>query len=307
MCGEAADDLHRRRQNPDLENASVDRTDIAAMTGPNEVTEYRVRFGCDRLDEWRFDACSLKCQNETTELALQNTFDLARRVKSIPRNTPRYSHDSLGHCESSIKEVEKPIRVMIFHTVRADHERDCDRRASWTIAQCTVKAEEQTSFFKLICKDYHGEVEKFAELSWFHRIAKQSKLAEQWNDAHLVGKLKRADEHLLVIRSLTRSARAGRRQARVEKRNLGSVKAVWSRLWELKASTVFDTSVARQKYITNQALDEHRRTPLCTRCAWDTRTHCRTRFEIIWTNESVEGETASHVADNILSSSDVRN
>ena len=81
--------------------------------------------------------------------------------------------------KSSIKEVEKPIRVMIFHTLRADHECDSDGRAAWTIAQCTVKAEEQTSFFKLICKDYHGEVDKFAELSWFYRIAKQSKLAEQ--------------------------------------------------------------------------------------------------------------------------------
>ena len=30
MYGEAADDLHRRRQDLDLENASVDRTDIAS-------------------------------------------------------------------------------------------------------------------------------------------------------------------------------------------------------------------------------------------------------------------------------------
>ena len=75
-----------------------------------------------------------------------------------------------------------------------------------------------------------NEVAKFAELSWFHPIAKQSKLAEQWRDAHGVGKLKRADEHLLVIRSLTRSAGAGRRQARDEKWNLGSVKAVLNRV-----------------------------------------------------------------------------
>ena len=58
-------------------------------------------------------------------------------------------------------------------------------------------------------KDYHGEVAKVAELSWFHSISKQSKLAELWKDAHGVGKLKRADEHLLVIRSLTRPAGAG--------------------------------------------------------------------------------------------------
>ena len=96
VYGEVADDLRRRRQDPDLENASVDRTDIAAMTGPKEVTEDRVRVSDDRLDEWRLGACSLKCQNETTERTLQNTVDQTRRLKTIPRNTPRYSHDGLG-------------------------------------------------------------------------------------------------------------------------------------------------------------------------------------------------------------------
>ena len=80
------------------------------------------------------------------------------------------------------------------------------------------------------------------------------------------------------------------------------LKAVLSRLWELKASTEIDTSAARQKNITNQALDEHRRTPLCTRCVWNTGANCRTRFEIIWTKELAEAETASHAADSILSS-----
>ena len=99
------------------------------------------------------------------------------------------------------------------HRWRADHQCDSDRHVASTITQCTINAEEQTSLFKWMSKDYHGEVVKFEELSWFHRIAKQSKLAEQLKDAHWVGKLKRADEHLLVIRSLSRSDGAGRRQA----------------------------------------------------------------------------------------------
>ena len=93
-------------------------------------------------------------------------------------------------------------------------------------------------------KDYHGEVAKFAELRWFHSIAKQS---EQWKDAHLVGKLTRADEHPLVIKSLTRSARASRKQVRDEKWNLGSAKAVLSRTPGSNANTDIDTSVARQR------------------------------------------------------------
>ena len=81
MYGKAADDLHRRR---DLEDASFDRTEIAAeagidnvlvnhnngavaVTGTKEVTECTVRVGCDRLDEWRLGVCSLECQKKAGE------------------------------------------------------------------------------------------------------------------------------------------------------------------------------------------------------------------------------------------------
>ena len=203
-----AEDLHRRRRDSDLEDALFMRTDLAAVTEPKGVTEYMVRASCDRLDVWTFDVCSLKCQNETAEITWLSTFDWTRRVKTIPRNTTRYSPDSLGHCESSIKVLEKKIRVFISHTWRADHKSDSDRHVAWTITQRTVNVEEQTSLTKWISKDYHGEVAKFAELSWFHSIAKQSKLAERWTDAHWVGKFKRADEQLLVTRGLTRSEQA---------------------------------------------------------------------------------------------------
>ena len=286
MCGEAADDLHRRRQDSELEDASFDRTDIAAVTTES--------VSCDRLDEWRFGVCSLKCQNETAEIALQNTVDRTRRVKTILRyTTRRYSHDSLGHCE----EVEKQIRAMISHTWTADHKCDSDRHVAWNITHHMIKAEELTSFFKWMSKDEHGEVAKFDERSWSRSIAKTSKLAEQWNDARGIGKLNRTEEHSFVIKGLNRSVRAGRKQARDEKLNLEIVKAVLSRIWELKASTEIDTSVARQKYNTNQLLHKHRLTPLCTRCAWDTGVcalECRARIEIIWTKEFAEAEVASH-------------
>ena len=75
-----------------------------------------------------------------------------------------------------------------------------------------------------------------------------------------------------------------------------------SRIQEWTARTEIDTSVARQKYITNQVLDEHSRAPLCTRCAWNTGAHCRARSEVIGTKELAEAETASHAADSVLSS-----
>ena len=57
---------------------------------------------------------------QPAEITLQNTVDRTRRVKTTPRNTPMNSYDSLGHCESAIKEVENQIRVLIFHTLKAD-------------------------------------------------------------------------------------------------------------------------------------------------------------------------------------------
>ena len=116
VYGEADDDLHRRRQDSDLEDASFDRTDIAADAGMDSVllnhnngavamtvTEYTVRVCCDGLDEWRSGVCSLNWQNEVAETTLLNTDDRTRRVRTILRNTLRYSHASLGHCESSVK------------------------------------------------------------------------------------------------------------------------------------------------------------------------------------------------------------
>ena len=81
---------------------------------------------------------------------------------------------------------------------------------------------------------------------------------------------------------------------------LGSGKAVLNRIQEWKASTDINTPVARQKYITNQVLDEHRRTPLCTRYARDVGAHCRARFEIIWTKEFAEAEVANRTVDVVL-------
>ena len=64
-------------------------------------------LGVNGKAAWRSGVCSLKCQNETAENTLLNTVAPTRGVKTIPRNTSRYSHDSLAHCESVAKEVEK--------------------------------------------------------------------------------------------------------------------------------------------------------------------------------------------------------
>ena len=85
----------------------------------------------------------------------------------------------------------------------------------------------------------HGEVAKFSDLVWFRIPAKQPKLAEQWKEAHWVGKSERSDEHLLAIRGSTFSARTIRRKPRDEQWNLESVKAVLVSPWELRVRTEF--------------------------------------------------------------------
>ena len=81
---------------------------VAALEGPKDVTEHMVRFVCDVFGTWGFGVCVLKC-NEPAEMALQNAVVRTRQFKTIPRNTPRYSHGSSGHRESAIKEVEKQM------------------------------------------------------------------------------------------------------------------------------------------------------------------------------------------------------
>ena len=171
MYGKAADDIHRRRRDSDLEDGLFERTDMAAVTEPKDTTEYMARVSCGKLDEWRYGVCSLMFQNETAATTLHDTDDTTRRAKTIPRNTTRYSHDSWGHCE----EVEKQMRVFIFHTSGADQECNRDRRATWTFTQYTVDVEEQTSFLKWMSKDDDGKVVKFAEWSGFRSTAKTSK------------------------------------------------------------------------------------------------------------------------------------
>ena len=193
--------------------------------------------------------------------------------------------------------METETRVLIFHTSRADHECDCHRRVAWH-RRYTVDAEEQTLFFKWTSKDEHGKVAKFAEWRFFAVLP-----SPNWQNngmmAHSVGKLNRADERSLVINGSTHSVGPGGKQVRDEKLNLDSVKAVLSRIGALKMSTAINAPVARQEYSTNPALDEHKCTPFCTRCAWDTGVRCRTRFENIWTREFAEAEVAHHAVDTV--------
>ena len=191
---------------------------VAALAGPSDVTENMVRVVCDMLETWglgvhpqvskrtsrdcaaerccrdkasqeRFGVCSLTCQNETAEITLQSTTGRTRRVKTILRSTPpRYLHNSLGYCiETAL--CKDPPHVGSRPQIR--------QRKTCGTDNHTVhshKDVEQLSLFKWMSNDYHDVVANFSELIWFSSTAKQSKLAEQWQEVHWIGKLKRADD-----------------------------------------------------------------------------------------------------------------
>ena len=118
------------------------------------------------------------------------------------------------------------------------------------------------------------------------------------------------------ICSLSESARAIRITPREEQWNLESVKAVLVSPWESRVRTEVAAPLTGQMYITNQMLDQHGRTPLCTRCSLGTRapsSDCRTRFEAIWNKELAEAEfsnraeaEAARAADDAPRGPDVR-
>ena len=185
----------------------------------------------------------------------------------------------------------------------ADYKFDSDRLAAQTIEHYMVNADEQWSFFKLMSKDGYGEVVRFSELSWFHSIDKHTKLAEQWKEVHWTVKLKRAEEQLFAVKSVNHEFGTGRRKSRDEQWNLDR-----SRHLESKVITELDTTFARQKYITNQALDKHRRTSLRTRRILRTEARAlehQSRFGSVWIKELAEAEIASRTDDGVSSGPDV--
>ena len=140
--------------------------------------------------------------------------------KTISRNTPRYSHGSLGHCESAIKEVEKHIRATLFQ-MYLDYNCNSEKFPAelnifpgWSAmlrgyshgTQSKLMGERHSPkwWARTITEKLRNSLKWF----WFRIPAKQPKLGEQWKEAHWVGKSERSDEHLLAIRGSTFSARA---------------------------------------------------------------------------------------------------
>ena len=58
--------------------------------------------------------------------------------------------------------------------------------------------------------------------------------------------------------------------------------------------TEYDAPLTRQKYITNQMLDQHGRTPLGK---GSHSSDCRARFDATWTKELAEAEVGNRAVD----------
>ena len=156
-------------------------------------------------------------------------------------------------------------------------------------------------------KKFYAEVAKFSHLVWYHIPAKQPKIAEQRRRDHWVGKSERLVEQLTAVRGFNYSARAIQRKPRDEQWNVEGVKVVLMSFWKMRVHTKHDTAITRQKYISNQKLDQYGRKPICTRCLLGARAHvsdCRARFNVIPIKEleaqvsiRTEVETANRDAD----------
>ena len=107
-------------------------------------------------------------------------------------------------------------------------------------------------------------------------------------------KLKRAEEHLLAVQKCD-----SRSRKQVEE-NLAMNSGIWTvakqyrvSIKSQKMSSERPTTVARQKYITNQALDKHRSTLPRTRRILVTEARVlehQSRFECVWIKELAEAE-----------------
>ena len=151
LCGKAADDLHRRRQDSDLEDATFARTDIAAETG-------RTKF-------W-YRKKSLSTRPESVPIGRMSG-DSVCAVSSVKMCQER------SHCRTLLTrrdesrqfhETQQGIRMTVWVNVNHPSKRRRNRylysfhthggqitNATATDrlhAQCTINAEKQTSLFK---------------------------------------------------------------------------------------------------------------------------------------------------------------
>ena len=186
---------------------------VAALEGPKDVTEHIVRFVCDLLEMWCFGVCV----SASVKTRLQRS--LCRMLLSGQGSSRRFRETRPG-IRMEVWVTVNQVETFLFE-MYADYNCNSDKfpaellsfswmvkHAAWTLTRYALTADGQTSFYKLMSKDYHREVAKFSELVWFRIPAKQPKLGEQWRKAHWVGKSERSDEHLLAMRGSTFSARA---------------------------------------------------------------------------------------------------
>ena len=238
----------------------------------NDVTEHMVRFVCDLLETWGFGVCvSSRCQNEPAEIALQNAVVRTRQFFS---RQFRETRPGIRMVVWVIKEVEKQIRATLFQ-MYADYNCNSDKFPSelpiflagetrrvyaHTVRQSKMPG--QTLFFKLMSKDYHGEVAKFPRNGLVsHPLPSSQSWRKQWREAlwleipnDLMNICSRSEVRLI------QPERFGENHVR----NFGIrrvSKAVLVCPWELRVRTEFDAPLSRQKYITNQMLDQHGPTP----------------------------------------------
>ena len=159
------------------------------------------------------------------------------------------------------------------------------------LTRYALKADGQTSFFKLMSKI--TTVRSRNSPNWFGFVFLPSNRSWQNGGEKFTRLESRSRSDILGIRGSTHSDRAIRRKTRDEQWNSESVKAVLVSPWELRVRTELHAPLTRQKYITNQMLDKHGPTPLCTRCSLGTGSHssdCRARFDSIWTKKLAEAE-----------------
>ena len=120
-------------------------------------------------------------------------------------------------------------------------------------------------------------------------------------------KLKRADEHWFANKSARHEVETSRRESCDEQWNVAMPKQYQVVLGSQKVSTGRDATVTHRR-LTNQALDKHRRAPLCTRRILDTEVRSlehQSLFDSVWIKELAETEIANLCDDATSSGPDV--
>jgi hypothetical protein len=191
----------------------LDRNSLAQITLPGDkaLDEFKVRYVANVIDQWGHTTVMLRNDNEIAVNAIAQGVKKLRDHSTIMRNSPEYSHASMGAVE-----VTNGLAAGLLRTFRIALERKLSVEirpthplvpfmvlsVGWYLTRFQPREHGGSSHKFLYGHEYNGEIAEFGELVWYRIAARVSagrgKYEARFAKGVWVGKSEADDSHLVI-------------------------------------------------------------------------------------------------------------